>query len=122
LVLVSAKAALSKDFVKYARRLIAKQKLDRIVIDECHLTVIAAKYRPSIIELTTIRSLRTQFVYLTATLLLSMRTEFEERNYLYHPKVIRASSNRPNIFYIVRKVNAYNGSLLKQAASKAKQA
>jgi len=122
LVLVSAKAASSKDFVKYARQLIAKQKLDRIVIDECHLTVITAEYRPSIVELITIRSLRTQFVYLTATLLPSMRTEFEERNYLHHPKVIRASSNQPNIFYIVHKVNAHNRSLLKQAASEAKQA
>ena len=122
LVLVSAEAASSKDFVKYARRLIAEQKLDRIVIDECHLTVIAAEYRPSIVELIAIRSLRTQFVYLTATLPPSMRAEFEERNYLHHPKVIRASSNRPNIFYIVCKVNAHNRSLLKQAASKAKQA
>lgn len=67
LVLVSAEAASSKDFVKYARRLIAEQKLDWIVFDECHLTVIAAEYRPSIVELTAIRSLRTQFVYLTAT-------------------------------------------------------
>jgi superfamily II DNA helicase RecQ len=122
LVLVSAEAASSKDFIKYARRLIAEQKLDRIVIDECHLTVIAAEYRPSIVELTAIRSLRTQFVYLTATLPPSMRTEFEERNYLHHPKVIRASSNRPNIFYMVRKVDAHNGSLLKQAASEAEQA
>jgi superfamily II DNA helicase RecQ len=92
------------------------------VIDECHLTVIAAEYRPSIVELTTIQSLRTQFVYLTATLPLSMRAEFDKRNYLHHPKVIRASSNRPNIFYIVRKVDAYNRSLLKQAASEAEQA
>ena len=84
--------------------------------------MIAAEYRPSIVELTAIRSLRTQFVYLIATLLLSMQAEFEERNYLHYPKVIRASSNRPNIFYIVRKVNAHNRSLLKQAASEAKQA
>jgi superfamily II DNA helicase RecQ len=59
LVLVSAEAASSKDFVKYARRLIAEQKLDRIVVNECHLTVVATDYRPSIVELTTIRSLRT---------------------------------------------------------------
>jgi hypothetical protein len=50
-----------------------------------------------------------------------MRAEFDKRNYLHHPKVIRASSNRPNIFYIVRKVDAYNGSLLKQAVSEAEQ-
>jgi hypothetical protein len=51
-----------------------------------------------------------------------MRAEFEERNYLYHPKVIRASSNRPNIFYIVRKIDARAGSLLNQAAVEAKEA
>lgn len=82
-MLVSIEAASSKDFIKYARRLIAEQKLDRIVIDECHLTVITAEYRPSIVEFTTIRSLRTQFVYLIATLPLSIRAEFEERNYLH---------------------------------------
>jgi superfamily II DNA helicase RecQ len=122
LVLVSAEAASSKDFIKYARRLIAEQKLDRIVIDECHLTVIAAEYRPSMVELTAIRSLRTQFVYLTATLPPSMRAEFEQRNYLRRPTVVRASSNRPNIFYMVRKIDAHNGSLLKQAAIEAKDA
>jgi superfamily II DNA helicase RecQ len=51
-----------------------------------------------------------------------MRAEFEERNYLYHPKVIRASSNRPNIFYMVCKIDAYAGSLLNQAAVEAKEA
>jgi aspartate carbamoyltransferase regulatory subunit len=59
LILVSAEAVSSKDFIKYARRLIAEQKLDRIVINECHLTVVTTEYRPSIIELIAIRSLRT---------------------------------------------------------------
>lgn len=122
LVLVSAEAASSKDFVKYARRLIAEQKLDRIVVDECHLTVIAADYRTSMIKLTAIRSLRTQFIYLTATLPPSIRAEFEERNYLHHPKVIRASSNRPNILYMVRKIDPQKGCLLSQAAVHAKKA
>ncbi|KAM0720756.1 hypothetical protein Q7P37_004893 [Cladosporium fusiforme] len=122
LILVSAEAVSSKEFMKYARRLIAEQKLDRIVIDECHLTVTAAEYRPSIVQLTAIRSLRTQFVYLTATLPPSMRAEFEERNYLYQPTMIRAASNRPNIFYMVRKVDAHSGSILEQAAVEAKDA
>jgi superfamily II DNA helicase RecQ len=121
LVLVSAEAASSKDFIKYARRLIAEQKLDRIVVNECHLTMIATDYRPSIIELTTIWSLRTQFVHLTATLPPSIRAEFKERNYLYYPIVIRISSNRSNIFYIVRKIDYQNGSLLSQAAVHAKE-
>jgi superfamily II DNA helicase RecQ len=121
LILVSAEAVSSKDFIKYAYRLVAEQKLDRIVVDKCHLTVVAAIYRPSIIELIAIRSLRTQFVYLTATLLLSIRAEFEERNYLYDPIVIRAPSNRPNIFYIVRKTDAHTRSLLKQAIVEAEE-
>jgi hypothetical protein len=36
--------------------------------------------------------------------------------------VIRASSNRLNIFYIVRKIDAYTRSLLNQAAVEAKEA
>ena len=107
--------------MKYARRLVVEQKLDRIVVDECHLTMVATEYRPSIIELTTIRSLRTQFVYLIATLPPSIRVEFEERNYLYYPIVIRVPSNRPNIFYIVHKIDARAGSLLKQAIAEAKE-
>ena len=121
LVLVSVEAASSSDFGKYAKRLIREQKLDRIVIDECHLTVIAAEYRPSIVKLPAIRGLRTQFVYLTATLPPSMRLEFEERNYLHRPTIIRASSNRPNIFYMVRRVDAQAGSLLEQAAREAQK-
>jgi superfamily II DNA helicase RecQ len=54
MILVSAEAVLSKDFMEYARRLIVEQKLHRIVVDECHSTVVAAEYRPSIIELTAI--------------------------------------------------------------------
>jgi superfamily II DNA helicase RecQ len=108
--------------MKYASRLVREQKLDRIVVDECHLTVTAAEYRSSMTELTAIRSLRTQFVYLTATLPPCIRAEFEERNYLYRPTVIRASSNRPNIFYMVRKADTCRGSLIKQAAIEAKDA
>jgi hypothetical protein len=59
LILISAEAVLSKDFIKYARRLIAEQKLDRIIVNECYLTVVTTEYRPSVIELIAIRSLRT---------------------------------------------------------------
>ncbi|KAI7295671.1 hypothetical protein KC343_g82 [Hortaea werneckii] len=112
----------SKDFIKYTLRLISEQKLDRVVIDGCHLTVTAAEYRLRMVELTAIRSLRTQFVYLTATLPPSMRVELEERNYLHRPTVVKAPRNRPNIFYMVRKIDTHNGSLLKQAAIEAKDA
>ena len=92
------------------------------MVDECHLTITAAGYRQSIVDLVIIRSLRTQFVYLTATLPPSMQAEFEERNHLLRPKVIRASSNRPNIFYIVCKATNRQGSFLEQAIARVRDA
>ena len=74
------------------------------------------------VDVATIRCLRTQFVYITTTLPPSMQAEFEERNHLVYPTTIRASSNRPNIFYMVRKVDAQKGSLLEQTATEVRDA
>lgn len=122
LVVISVEAAGTKDFLKYARTLINQQKLDRIVVDECHLTTTAVEYRPSMVDLTSIRVLRTQFVYLTATLPPSIKAEFEDRNHLLHPRTIRASSNRPNIFYMVRRASGQKGSFLQQCAKEVQDA
>ncbi|KAK6414097.1 hypothetical protein LTR95_017782, partial [Oleoguttula sp. CCFEE 5521] len=119
LILLTVGAASTRDLLKYARALVTRQKRDRIVIDECRLTVTAASYRQSMVDLTYIRSLRTQFVYLTATLPPSMQAEFQERNFLVRSRVIRASNNRPNLFYVVRKAELGNGTLLQQVAVKA---
>jgi superfamily II DNA helicase RecQ len=54
---------------------------------------------------------------MTATLPPSIQAEFEERNHLLRPTTIRASSNRPNIFYMVQKTDSQKGSLLEQSAS-----
>ncbi|KAK6439524.1 hypothetical protein LTR95_004275 [Oleoguttula sp. CCFEE 5521] len=122
LVFVSVEAAGTREFFKYTRALIAQQKLDRIVVDKCHLTVTTIEYRPSMIDLTAIRMFRTQFVYLTATLPPSLQTEFEDRNHLLRPRVIRASSNRPNIFYMVRRASSRTDCLLQQSAAEVRDA
>lgn len=122
LIIVTVEAACTKDFLRYAQALIANQKLDRVVVDECHLTVTAARYRAAMIDLGLLRGLRTQFVYLTATLPPVIQTEFEQQNHLYHPSVVRASSNRPNVFYMVRQATVGNGSLLEQSAAEARDA
>jgi superfamily II DNA helicase RecQ len=44
LVIVSAEAACTESFLEYAHGLVRRQQLDRIVIDECHLTVTANDY------------------------------------------------------------------------------
>ncbi|KAJ4226463.1 hypothetical protein NW757_014255 [Fusarium falciforme] len=43
-VIVSAEAACIDGFLDYAYRLVDRQQLDRIVIDECHLTITASSY------------------------------------------------------------------------------
>jgi hypothetical protein len=93
LVIISTEAASTKDFIIYAQGLVARQKLDRIVVDECYLIVTAAEYRLTMVDVIAVRCLRIQFIYMTATLPLSIQAEFEERNYLVCPTTIRASSN-----------------------------
>lgn len=46
LVVVAAETACTEDFLDYAKGLALRQQLDRIVIDECHLTITASDYRP----------------------------------------------------------------------------
>ena len=102
LVIVSAEAACSSSFLEYAQRLVGRQKLDRVVVDECHLTVTTGDYRPHMSQLGWyVRQLRTQTVWLTATLPPSMEEEFTEHNKLVRPRIVRESTNRPNIKYLV---------------------
>jgi hypothetical protein len=48
LVIMSTKALYSESFLEYTYVLVSKQKLDRIIIDKCHLTITASNYRPCI--------------------------------------------------------------------------
>lgn len=116
LVIVSAEAACTPSFLEYAQGLIGRQILDRIIVDECHLTVTTSDYRPRMLELGWyIRQLRTQSVWLTATLPPSMEDEFINQNKLVRPTVIRESTNRPNIKYLVS-YETGPGSLVEKAA------
>jgi superfamily II DNA helicase RecQ len=58
---------------------------------------------------------------LTATLPLIIQAAFEEQNNLVHPKVIRVSTNRRNLFYLVQRATR-PGSLLEEGARKARDA
>ena len=116
LIIISAEAACSASFLEYAQRLIGRQQLDRVVIDECHLTITASDYRPCMSQLAWhIRQLRTQSVWLTATLPPVMEREFVKHNKLVKPRIIRESTNRPNIRYLVS-LEAGPGSLIEKAA------
>ena len=123
LVFVTAEAACTTGFREFAHRMAATQELDCIVLDEAHLTVTASEYRRAMVDVGTIRTVRTQFLYLTATLPPAMQTRFEEQNNLVNPKVVRASANRSNMFYMVQQYAARPGeSLLEEGARRARDA
>jgi orsellinic acid/F9775 biosynthesis protein OrsD/helicase-like protein/RAD3-like DEAD/DEAH box helicase len=100
LVVVSVEAACSETFLSYARGLVTQQQLDRVIIDECHLTVTASDYRDSMVQLGWyIGKIKAQSVWLTATLPPSLQSTFLQQNKLLRPRIVRASTNRANIKY-----------------------
>jgi len=116
IVLVLAEAACTERFLEYANRLCDRQCLDRIVIDECHLTITAGTYRQSMSQLAWhIRRVRTQTVWLTATLPPVYQELFLEHNKLVQPYIIRESTNRPNIRYSIHREQGL-GNLCEWAA------
>ncbi|KAJ9130107.1 DEAD/DEAH box helicase [Pleurostoma richardsiae] len=110
LVIASAEAACTPGFLGYAHRLADRRQLDRIVVDECHLTITASDYRQSMSQLAWyVRQVRTQTVWLTATLPPIYRELFLEHNKLVRPRIVRESTNRPNLRYIVRRERGPGG-------------
>ncbi|KAL5344454.1 hypothetical protein ACLOAV_010434, partial [Pseudogymnoascus australis] len=102
LVVVLAEAVCTESFLQYAHRLVDRQQLDRIVIDECHLTITANDYRACMSQLGWyVRQVKTQTVWLTATLPPITQDDFIKHNKLVRPRIIRESTNRPNIKYII---------------------
>ena len=117
LVIVVAEAVCTERFLDYARALVNRQRLDRIVIDECHLSITANDYRPCMSQLGWFtRQVMAQTVWLTATLPLVMQEEFVQRNKLVKPRIIRESTNQRNIKYIVSH-ETRPGTLGERAAS-----
>ncbi|OBT81161.1 hypothetical protein VE02_10169, partial [Pseudogymnoascus sp. 03VT05] len=102
LVIMSAEAVCTESFLEYAHLLVNRQQLDRIVINECHLTITANDYRKCMSQLRWyVRQVKTQTVWLTATLPPTMQDDFVEHNKLVRPRIIRESTNRPNIKYMI---------------------
>ena len=117
LVLVAVESACTEQFLDYAKGLALRQQLDRIIIDECHLTITASSYRPSMALLGWhLRQVPTQTIWLTATLAPALEEAFIQQNRLVQPRVVRESTNRPNIQYLVSR-EAGPGRLVDRAAA-----
>lgn len=103
LVIVSAEAVCKMSFLDYAHKLGRKQMLDRIIVDECQLT-ITASFRKSMQRLGYfVRQVRTQTVWLTATLSPDVESAFTKQNMLLRPRIVRESTNRANIRYSIQR-------------------
>lgn len=103
--IVSAETAVGEDSLQWAADLSVHGRLDRIVIDECHLTFTAAdEYRGKLRGLVLLRGLGCPFVFLTGTLPPPRQREFEEAMQLQNPLYIRASSHRLSVRYSVIRV------------------
>lgn len=107
---MSAEAASSDDFLQWAAEKRVQGELERVVLDECHLTFTAAdEYRRKLRALVLLRNLDCPFVFLTGTLPPLCQREFEEAMQLQNPLYIRASSHRVNVKYSVLRVRNGRG-------------
>jgi len=104
IVLVTPESAISEDFMTFLNRQRLQHRLDRIVVDECHLILNNQKdFRPAMAQLSRLTAAQTQMVYLTATL-----PPIDERR-LFHRiraepediQLFRARTYRTNVAYRV---------------------
>ena len=101
LILVSMEQAAAKPFKRLLLRLDMSNSLDRVVFDEGHLVMTASSYRPRFEFLKSLRELRCQFVFLTATMPPTMMATFQQKLLLVEPQVIRSQTIRKDLTYYV---------------------
>ena len=87
-VLVTPESVVTKGFQGFINHLVAQQRLDRVVIDECHVILdSSADFRPKLLELgRTIADWGVQLVILTATLPPQDEGEFWHRMCIDHTR------------------------------------
>jgi superfamily II DNA helicase RecQ len=107
IVLVTPESVPSHEFRRFMERQRTLKRLDRIVIDECHMVLSQDReFRPLMKELGQLRSAQTQMICLTATLPPSEEPEFCRRMIWTEGDVTwhRGRSHRPNVAYRVHTV------------------
>ena len=98
--------SLSNDFQTFLNRLQQFKRLDRIVINECHVILNRSQtFRKNLRRLGDLIGKKTQIVLLTATLPPRYESKLFDILYLLLDKAFkyRLSSNRSNIRYSVRR-------------------
>jgi superfamily II DNA helicase RecQ len=99
-VVIVAAAATTKEFRQHAWSLQVDGRLDRIVMDECHIVLESRHFRDLLQRLKKL-AIPCQFIYLTATLPLTMWGEFERAMLLEDVKSMHGSTVREKFSYRV---------------------
>ncbi|KAA8645213.1 uncharacterized protein ATNIH1004_009430 [Aspergillus tanneri] len=104
IVLVTPESAVQEDFQTFINRLQQTRRLDRIVIDECHVILNNQRdFRPELRQLGRLNHARTQMVLLTATLPPRLEAKLFRRMEYSREQVhiFRDRTSRPNVAYRV---------------------
>lgn len=109
-VLVTPESATTTGFRDFINGLIAREQLDRVFVDECHLVLDGSyEFRPAFLKLgDLLGDIGVQIVCMTATLpphelsSFCLRLGFQQDRL----QVYRSSTARPNLQYIVREVTS----------------
>ena len=86
-------------FLGSLTRLIQEGKVDRIVMDECHLLITSRTYRSVMFQVKKVLELQVQFVFLSRTLPLYLERALREEFSLASLCIIRGPTTRTNIAY-----------------------
>jgi superfamily II DNA helicase RecQ len=109
ILLVTPESAISKGFMNYMRKLQSMDRLDRIVIDECHILLnTRLDFRRKLQKLRKVVEFAVQLVLLTATLPPSKESELLSMISIEGPLIFRDRTTRHNIAYSVCKCEAEN--------------
>jgi superfamily II DNA helicase RecQ len=104
-IFVTPESAVKREFGDFISDLAARQQLDRVVIDECHMVLDATfRFRPQFFDLgRTVISFGVQLIFLTATLAVRDEARFWELTGLdtFHTHIFRSRTTRRNIKYRV---------------------
>ena len=102
IVLVTPESAITEDFMTFLNRQRLCHRLDRIVIDECHVILNdQTNFRPAMAQLGKLIVAQAQMIYLTATLPPTVETQLFQRLRTTKNDVhlFRARTHRTNIVY-----------------------
>lgn len=105
LLLVTPESMASLDFQTYLNRLLTMQRLDRIVVDECHMLLeTSVHFRVKMLEqIRALSHLNIPSLFLTATLPPSLEDGFWSLVYIPSDRgiILRSPTTRVNIYYRV---------------------